>query len=149
MRSRFEVFSLRFWGLCPFLAVTLLSVLLSGCGGGSSVPVNIHGDGTSGVRGTAIYFVSSTNTTAPLPNAIITVQTTFPHAQGQRPNIFGPVVAQTQTDAQGNFSITLSAGTYQCTGSGGQPPSYRMQIADIDVLPNQFLQVTFTFVKVQ
>ena len=145
MRSRFEVFSLRFWGLGPFLAVTLLSVLLSGCGGGSSVPVNIHGDGTSGVRGTAIYFVSSTNTTAPLPNAIITVQTTFPHAQGQRPNIFGPVVAQTQTDAQGNYSIALAPGYYGIGGQAAEPNNSHTQINSVYIPARQYIQVKLGF----
>ena len=143
MRSRFEVFSLRFWGLCPFLAVTLLSVLLSGCGGGNA-SVNIHGDGTSGVRGMAVYLMPGTNTSVPLPNAVITVQRTLPRV-GEAPVEFGPVVAQTQTDAQGNYSIALAPDFYGIGGQAAEPNNSHTQINSVYIPARQYIQVKLGF----
>ncbi len=70
--------------------------------------VDIHGEGTSGIRGIDMTFNADGTAASPLPNAIITVQPYGPASRDVAPPL--PIVAQTQADAQGNFSIALVPG---------------------------------------
>lgn len=97
--------------------VLLLSLALCGCGSGSqiSTPINYQGDGTSGLRGVVTGYGNSVGPT-PVPLAGATVSA-YLNAPRGNPTIevvsgFGPLVGQTQTDAQGNYSLPLIPGFY-------------------------------------
>lgn len=88
--------------------------LVCGCGGGSS---NIHGDGNSGVRGVVTRSsAAGSNALTPAANLTIVIQQPLPQPSGELSAVqLGPVLAQTQTDSQGNYSIALAPGNYAVT----------------------------------
>lgn len=103
--------SLDSWMALMMIFILSIGGLLVGCGGGNG---SIHGDGTSGVRG-VIMRSSSMAGTASTPASNVTVSIQEPSSQqlgvGAAVQL-GPPLAQTQTDAQGNYSFTLAPGNY-------------------------------------
>ena len=121
------------------VAATLACLMLVGCGSASTIPDPIS-DGTSGFRGVSRVVAANGTLQGPLPNAIITVQTYSNPSGGGGilPVTFGSIVAQTQADAQGNYSIMLSPGTYGVGGKAVQPGSYTAYANSLAISKNQF-----------
>ena len=139
--------------------LTLLPALpLCGCGSGNSspVPINYHGDGTSGVRGVVTgYGISIGTTPKPIANATVSAYANNPSTTNTssagppveaKPQL-GPVVAQAQTDAQGNYSLPLASGSYNIgvasspsagvNGSGGGYAAIPVHtFVEVDVVVN-------------
>lgn len=127
------------------VAAILACLMLVGCGSASTIPDPIF-DGPSGFRGVSRVVAADGTLQGPLPNAIITVQTIFGGYIGQGPPIsFGPIVAQTQADAQGNYSIMLSPGTYGVGGKAVQPNNYTTFPRPLTVVKSQFTQFDVPF----
>ena len=128
------------------VAVTFACLMLVGCGSASTIPDPIF-DGPSGFRGVARVVAADGTLQGPLPNVIITVQTYSNPSGGGGilPVTFGSIVAQTQADAQGNYSIMLSPGTYGVGGKAVQPNNYTTFPRPLTVVKSQFTQFDVPF----
>ncbi|MBV9469538.1 MAG: carboxypeptidase regulatory-like domain-containing protein [Abitibacteriaceae bacterium] len=129
------------WQLCGTLVIAS-SLTIAGCGGShNSGPVptvsGIHGVAQEKIEGGAFFLTPRPPNIEPLSNVIISVQ----------PAGGGPEIARQQTNAKGQFQITLPPGNYLVVPTQTTPNLglIKPQSATVVVHSGQFADLTFTY----